>query len=289
MIENLLKIVYFDNDSAKDVSMLKNGGVVNIKETNQNILSDEKKEKISKKINFINIVFFLSYIFLFFYLTKKIEISLFSILLYPYLKKEIFNPIILEINQMLGITMDFEYNKLNKNEKNKETEISNTILTDFIKEHDSDIEEFEKINLKLEQNSMSFLTFYSSIFKILKPSALDSEDNPLDINKMEDFLNTYKGYYEAIAINKKKNEEYVFRFNRNAFRNQYDLSDLLKMDLKYFGILVGEMDKKDLDVSKMFDTFDQEVTSSNIHKIASNEEEPLLKIYDIILAGVIKK
>lgn len=288
MINNLLKVVYFDSDSAKDISMLKNGGVVSREEINKDIDSAEKKEIFTKKINLINLIFLVLYLFLIYYFTKKIEFVFFSILFYSFLKKEIFNPFISEINQILEIKKLSEKNNLQKKEINKETKISNTILTDFINDHDINIKDFEKINLRLEQNSLSFLTCYSSIFGILKPSVLDSDDNPLEINKMEDFLTTYKGYYEAIGTNRDTNEEYIFRFNKKAFRNQYDLSDLLKMDLKYFGILVGEMDKKDLDVSKMFENTEEEITIGNFNEILSEETPNLLKIYDIILAGVVK-
>ncbi len=290
MGKDLIKVVYFDNDSAKDVSMLKNGGIVSKKEKNSNTSLNEDIKKTQTKINYVNFVFFVLYLLGAFYLTKTISLTIFSILFYPYLRKEIFSPFILEVNQMLDINLSSNSNSFNKSERHNEIEILNTDLTDFINEYKaSNVIEFSEVDLKLEQNSMSFLTSYSSIFKILKTDVFDNPDNPLEFNKMEDFLNTYKGYYEAIAINKDTNEEYIFRFNRKTFKNGYDLSDLLKMDLKYFGILVGEMDKEELDISKMFKTEEEIITVEKIKETTLKQNKSLLKIYDIILAGVIKK
>lgn len=290
MGKDLIKVVYFDNDSAKDVSMLKNGGIVSKKEKNSNTSLNEDIKKTQTKINCVNFVFFVLYLLGAFYLTKTVSLTIFSILFYPYLRKEIFSPFILEVNQMLDINLSSNSNSFNKSEKHNEIEILNTDLTDFINEYKaSNVIEFSEVDLKLEQNSMSFLTSYSSIFKILKTDVFDNPDNPLEFNKMEDFLNTYKGYYEAIAINKDTNEEYIFRFNRKTFKNGYDLSDLLKMDLKYFGILVGEMDKEELDISKMFKTEEEIITVEKIKETTLKQNKTLLKIYDIILAGVIKK
>lgn len=290
MGKDLIKVVYFDNDSAKDVSMLKNGGIVSKKEKNSNTSLNEDIKKTQTKINCVNFVFFVLYLLGAFYLTKTVSLTIFSILFYPYLRKEIFSPFIFEVNQMLDINLSSNSNSFNKSEKHNEIEILNTDLTDFINEYKaSNVIEFSEVDLKLEQNSMSFLTSYSSIFKILKTDVFDNPDNPLEFNKMEDFLNTYKGYYEAIAINKDTNEEYIFRFNRKTFKNGYDLSDLLKMDLKYFGILVGEMDKEELDISKMFKTEEEIITVEKIKETTLKQNKSLLKIYDIILAGVIKK
>lgn len=290
MGKDLIKVVYFDNDSAKDVSMLKNGGIVSKKEKNSNTSLNEDIKKTQTKINCVNFIFFVLYLLGAFYLTKTVSLTIFSILFYPYLRKEIFSPFILEVNQMLDINLSSNSNSFNKSEKHNEIEILNTDLTDFINEYKaSNVIEFSEVDLKLEQNSMSFLTSYSSIFKILKTDVFDNPDNPLEFNKMEDFLNTYKGYYEAIAINKDTNEEYIFRFNRKTFKNGYDLSDLLKMDLKYFGILVGEMDKEELDISKMFKTEEEIITVEKIKETTLKQNKSLLKIYDIILAGVIKK
>lgn len=290
MEKDLIKVVYFDNDSAKDVSMLRNGGIVSKKEKNSNTSLNEDIKKTQTKINYVNFIFFVLYLLGAFYLTKTVSLTIFSILFYPYLRKEIFSPFILEVNQMLDINLSSDSNSFNKSEKHNEIEILNTDLTDFINEYKaSNVIDFSEVDLKLEQNSMSFLTSYSAIFKILKTDVFDGPDNPLEFNKMEDFLNTYKGYYEAIAINKNTNEEYIFRFNRKTFRNGYDLSDLLKMDLKYFGILVGEMDKEELDISKIFKTEEEIITVEKIKEATLKQNKSLLKIYDIILAGVIKK
>lgn len=45
----------------------------------------------------------------------------------------------------------------------------------------------------------------------------------------------------------------VLRLNNKAFRNNYNLSDLTKMKLVYYGIYVGVCDISKLDMSKEFD------------------------------------
>lgn len=92
-----------------------------------------------------------------------------------------------------------------------------------------------------------------------------------------------KGYYELIG--KKEDQEYIFRFNNSSFKNNYGITDLLQMDLKYYGIQVGKEEKEQLDFTKMFGNS----TSKTIIELSENDsqrDELKLPIYDIILAGV---
>lgn len=48
-------------------------------------------------------------------------------------------------------------------------------------------------------------------------------------------------------------KKYILRFNINAFRNGYHLTDLAKMNLIYYGVLVGKMPLNKLSIDKEFD------------------------------------
>ena len=79
------------------------------------------------------------------------------------------------------------------------------------------------------------------------------------------------------------------RFNINAFKNDYSLADLSKMNLSYFGVKVGQCTKEQLSLEKEF-----EIKSStnipNVKEIVTGEiSESSIKyldVFDIVLAGV---
>jgi hypothetical protein len=111
------------------------------------------------------------------------------------------------------------------------------------------------------------------------------EDIGIDLSMLDEALERAKGYYELIAEN--DIEQCVLRFNIKAFRNNYGLSDLLKMNLIFHAVHVGNTQKEQL---KM----ELELLSENVSNITAKElidEENTqtlntLKVYDVILAGV---
>lgn len=82
----------------------------------------------------------------------------------------------------------------------------------------------------------------------------------------------------------------ILRFNIGAFRNSYTLTDLTKMDLVYYGIRVGECSLKDLLLENEFPKEEEtkKLTAEEIYneKII-NQTEKNLKIFDVLLAGVV--
>ena len=67
------------------------------------------------------------------------------------------------------------------------------------------------------------------------------------------------------------------------------MSDLPKMQLTYYGINVGKIDKSDLQVQKEFEFG---ITTSSVRaNYADNDENSMesskLDVYDVVLAGVI--
>lgn len=166
------------------------------------------------------------------------------------------------------------------------TYISNTILTDFLNtisdKNNKDITIFYKPKLKAYENSMTFLKMYAPYMKML-----NSNELPINISEIDSILTGAKGYYELIA---QIDNEYkiILRFNITAFRNNYSLNDIIKMDLKYYAIKVGSYPENKLDIAKEFPAPQEEPDAYNISTLPdnSNQETILLDVYDVILAGV---
>ena len=78
----------------------------------------------------------------------------------------------------------------------------------------------------------------------------------------------------------------LLRFNANAFRNNYNISDLTKMDLAYYAIKVGTCDISRLDMSKEFDFSKKKPTSYDVIGEDIETQTNDLDVYDVILAGV---
>ena len=73
-----------------------------------------------------------------------------------------------------------------------------------------------------------------------------------------------------MLLNSEKEPSCVLRFNINAFKNDYSLADLSKMNLSYFGVKVGQCTKEQLSLEKEF-----EIKSStnipNVKEIVTGE------------------
>lgn len=174
--------------------------------------------------------------------------------------------------------------------------LENTLLSDFIAfledNNASGIEIFSKIVVKPEINSFSYLMliapYLSMINGELPLQTNDSSAFRIDITKIEEAINKGRGYYEFIATIKDK--EVILRFNLNSFRNHYTMSDLPKMQLTYYAIKVGEIDKSDLQVQREFNFGN----TSQSNRIDYTEQRnninnaKKMEVYDVVLAGVIK-
>ena len=83
-------------------------------------------------------------------------------------------------------------------------------------------------------------------------------------------------------------EKCILRFNIDAFRNNYGISDIVKMNLKYYAIKVGESTEASLNIEEEFkaDYEDSTITSltDNVDEV---EDKELLTVYDVVLAGVV--
>lgn len=115
----------------------------------------------------------------------------------------------------------------------------------------------------------------------------DGSEFVLDISKMEDAINKGRGYYEFVA--NIEGVEKILRFNLDAFRNNYTMSDLPKMQLTYFAIKVGKINKQDLRVEKEFEFGTNKSSKRADYTGESNDQETTeIDVYDVVLAGVVE-
>lgn len=242
----MIKIVYFDDESATDYLCIYNGG--EIKQTTEEIkkksleLANDTTTKFMAKLSWLP----------FFGVSASNETS---------------------INAGAS-----------KNSLIKST-LSNTVLTDFLKkvEGDNRIEKFHNYTVYPYKNSISYFKMFTPYLEMAKVD----DSLPVDIAKMDSAFESGKGYYEMVANSSDEKIKKVFRFNLNAFRNNYGLPDLTKMQLDYYGVNVGKMDLNKLDlIEELNFEDDEQITSVRDIEDNSNRVNDVVEVYDILLAGV---
>lgn len=95
-----------------------------------------------------------------------------------------------------------------------------------------------------------------------------------------------------MLLNSEDEPSCVLRFNISAFKNNYNLPDLNKMKLTYYGVKVGSCFKSNLSIDKEFviKKPHKDITAEMIMDIENdNVKEMELDVYDIVLAGVINE
>ena len=166
------------------------------------------------------------------------------------------------------------------------TTISNTALSDFVEvvsEPDSDISCMKGYSIYIMPNSIAYFQTITPYLVMTEGQIHVDGDLAINMNKMYDTLRLGKGYYELLAI--KGTEKAIFRFNNEAFKNNYGISDLLQMNLCFYGVEVGKGKPDQFDFSKMF-TDEGKVLTDFDQVMSEKEANEPLPIYDIILAGV---
>lgn len=140
-------------------------------------------------------------------------------------------------------------------------------------------------------NSFSYMMliapFLSMIDGELPIKTDDGNVIKIDITKIGEAIEKGRGYYEFVSTIEGK--DVILRFNRGAFRNSYTMSDLPKMQLTYYAIRVGQINKTDLQVQKEFE-FGTTKTSKRVDyaSILENSNTSIeLEVYDVVLAGVL--
>ena len=167
--------------------------------------------------------------------------------------------------------------------------IESTVLTDYIRcaedEAKTHITVFSKCKPYAFPGSFTY-------FKMLTPY-LTMTDGKVEVAKglnfnlalMDQALSSGRGYYELVV--QQPSEKVVLRFNINAFRNNYSISDIVKMELDYHAIYVGTISEDSLDMQSEFSEKKEEISGYNIVKSDITAGAlTSLKVYDVILAGV---
>ncbi|MCL2019742.1 MAG: DUF6414 family protein [Oscillospiraceae bacterium] len=182
--------------------------------------------------------------------------------------------------------------------------LENTLLADFVdlikndeKKSDKNklckgVTLFENTIVYPALNSFSFFMLAAPYLTMLKGDipiqGADGEQFNLDISKIEEAIQKGRGYYEFIAVHKE--EEIILRFNIGAFRNNYTMSDLPKMNLNFYAIKVGEtnIDKLQIEVEFQFGT--NNYSRADYANLSSGVEDTQkrIKVYDVLLAGVVE-
>lgn len=238
----VIKIIYFDEISATDYLIIKNGGILD--EINRELNETDKTKGASLKGR----------------LWAKI-------------------PLLIGTAKAEG-NLSYENHESNFIQKT----ITNSLLSDFIEEIDIDeIREFNNYSIRPYPNSFAYFKMFTPFLKMFSDKLADGIAIPIDISSMDNVFEGGKGYYEMIA--EYGENKVVLRFNIRSFRNNYTLADLTKMDLTYYGILVGETEEYLLDISNELTPYED--IANNIKELENKHDCNIkLKVYDVILAGV---
>lgn len=168
--------------------------------------------------------------------------------------------------------------------------IENTILTDYLNSAEKDGKEYIRIFNDCRPypfpKSFAFFKMLTPYLKMTDGQIEVSEGLNLNLSLMDEALDSGRGYYELMAED--NGETVVLRFNIKAFRNNYYISDLVKMKLNYHAIEVGMVNMGNL-------TMESEFADSEEHEISgydlalsndTNCQLDEIRVYDVILAGV---
>lgn len=164
-----------------------------------------------------------------------------------------------------------------------ETTLKNTLLTDYISvaSKDSNVKKFENSGVYAPDNSISLYRMYSSYLTIVP-----AEQMPINMEKLNKALLGERGYYAMLLTNETE-PTCVLRFNVKAFKNNYNLADLSKMQLTYYGVKVGSCTREQLNIDKEFEHKPKKVVMAADNIIDGTvSEQKDLDVYDIVLAGV---
>lgn len=163
--------------------------------------------------------------------------------------------------------------------------LSNTILTDYL----AKAIEFPAVlrlgglRLTAQKDSAAYTKMFTPYAALLK-----MDDLPVDLARMDEALEAAKGYYELVGEDANGNKK-ILRFNIQAFRNNYGLVDLGRMDLVFHGLRVGRAAESSLTMAaEMSPTGPAPTTAKELLQETSGEGDPggLLDVYDVLLAGV---
>lgn len=192
-----------------------------------------------------------------------------------------------------------------ENAKMVKTILKNTILTDFLdildkqgsinirkrKISSGSIKKFKGYEISIEKDSMAYMAMVSPYLNMVDAgTTVDAGEFSIAVEKLENTIKAAKGYYELIG--KKGSDSVILRFNINAFKNNYNMADLLKMDLSIYAVKVGKTTIDKLNISNEFEIDEPNMKIDNPSyegdeiKNVSKKPNGFLDVFDVLLAGV---
>ena len=161
------------------------------------------------------------------------------------------------------------------------------------KKGSSKVECLDNVKLFIEKDSPAFYRNITPVLDMISDitkmnSITDDDKNNfqgIEIKNIERTLDRLSGYYEIRGISSESKES-IFRFNISGLRNNYTLSDLTKMDVKLYGIKVGEVDSIDLSFNTMIDRLSSNRRSQLGADFDEEQDNEKIPIYDVLVAGV---
>lgn len=179
-----------------------------------------------------------------------------------------------------------------------ESQITSTLLSNFKKlvtdkNNSLKVECLDNVRLFIEKDSPAFYRNITPVLDMISDinkvnSVTDDDKNNfkgIEIKNIERTLDRLSGYYEIKGVSY-ENKEMIIRFNISGLRNNYTLSDLTKMNIKLYGIKIGEVDEIDLRFNTMIDRLSRQNQSKLGVDFDEEQEENKIPIYDILVAGV---
>jgi hypothetical protein len=163
--------------------------------------------------------------------------------------------------------------------------LSNTILTDYLKVSTGDdrIQHLQGYQVEALESSMAHLKMYTPYMVMAR-----TEGPGLDFAKMDEAFSNAKGYYDLLATSLDGSAAFILRFNLRAFRNNYGLTDLVRMGLTYHGVEVGRARASELTMKAEMAPRRKTgpVTAQELLGQTAESGDPELAVLDVILAGV---
>lgn len=169
--------------------------------------------------------------------------------------------------------------------------ISNTVLTDFLEATHAhkDIRLFDGFAVVAIDNSLASYALLTPYLAMLRGGNIPAGDFNLALDKLDSTIKDAKGYYEFLGDS--ESEQVVFRFNRESLKNNYKVTDLLRMNLIIYAAEVGICTLEDLDVNNELNMPHAVVATNPDYEpanvdVSDSGRTKELKVYDVLLAGV---
>ena len=166
--------------------------------------------------------------------------------------------------------------------------LSNTILTDYLDKADSDpcVVKLRNLRVTAPEGSIAFMKMFTPYMVILKMEDIPFDLTRLD-EALADAKGYYELLGEGVDENI-DGAKCVLRFNLKAFRNSYGLADLGRMHLVFHGILVGKTCERSLTMQNEMsgDESNDPPKAAEILDGTNLQEDELLNVFDVLLAGV---